>query len=92
MPSLSPSTVHKPAIRELVLAAEMVLAKHLGVRLESVRWYELTCNSIKHIRQPPSRVAVIRLDRYNLEKLVGRYLLELFARWSFIDGKERPTS
>lgn len=26
-------------------------------------------------------------DRYNLEKLVGQYLFEIFARWSLIDGQ-----
>lgn len=26
-------------------------------------------------------------DRYNLEKIVGQYLYEIFARWSFIDGQ-----
>lgn len=33
------------------------------------------------------RLSNYNSDRYNLEKLIGQYLFEIFARWSFIDGQ-----
>lgn len=42
---------------------------------------------LRRILEIVHRLSNYNSDRYNLEKSLGRYLFEIFARWSFVDGQ-----
>lgn len=42
---------------------------------------------IRRMLEIVHRLSNYNSDRYNLEKLVGQYLYEIFARWSFVGGQ-----